>query len=70
MISILMPVKNAALYLDECLNSILRQTYEEWELICVNDYSTDRSAEIITKFSDSDLRIQLLQNNGTGIIVL
>jgi len=68
MISILMPVKNAANYLEECLESILNQTMEDWELIMVDDHSTDSSALIMQKYADSDERIHLCQSSGTGII--
>ena len=43
LISILMPVKNTAIFLPDCLNSILQQTEKHWELIAVNDHSTDDS---------------------------
>ena len=68
MISILMPVKNAGNYLEECLQSILNQTHKDWELIAVDDHSSDNSWDILNEFSRSDSRIQIMQNGGQGII--
>ena len=67
-ISILMPFKNTEDYLQECLESILQQEYNFWELIAVNDHSTDSSPEIVQEFSAQDKRIKLFQNSGDGII--
>ena len=49
-ISIIMAVYNVGLYLDEMLNSLYSQTFNEFELIIVNDGSTDNSLEIIEKY--------------------
>lgn len=68
MISILMPAKNAESFLGECLQSIIGQSYQDWELIVVDDHSTDGSKIIIQNFSEKDIRIRFLQNKGTGII--
>lgn len=68
MISILMPVKNAGEYLDQCLDSILHQSYDNWELIAVDDGSTDKSLEIMGKYEDLDERILVLNNPDEGII--
>lgn len=68
LISIIMPVKNTASYLEECLDSILAQTYSNWELIAIDDHSTDTSAAILRNYADRDTRIQVWQNEGTGII--
>ncbi|MEZ5009790.1 MAG: glycosyltransferase [Chitinophagales bacterium] len=67
-ISILMPVKNAMPFLSECLSSIINQTYQNWELIAVNDHSTDTSFETLTQYANQDKRIKVLNNNGSGII--
>jgi teichuronic acid biosynthesis glycosyltransferase TuaG len=48
-----MPVYNGADYLDEAVGSILRQTNPEWRLYLVDDFSADRSGEIIATYSDS-----------------
>jgi len=67
-ISILMPVRNAMPYLRECLDSILAQTTEDWELLAVNDHSTDDSKAVLQAFSEKDNRIQVFDNQGKGII--
>lgn len=64
-IAIVIPVYNAEAYLADCLDSILAQTYTDWEALCVNDGSTDRSAEILQRYATRDARIKLLtQQNG------
>ena len=67
-ISIVIPAKNTARFLPECLESILTQSYTNWEVIIVNDSSTDNSVEIISEYTKKDNRIRLLSNLGTGII--
>jgi glycosyltransferase involved in cell wall biosynthesis len=52
-VSFVMPVYNGADYLDEAVGSILRQTNPEWRLYLVDDFSADRSGEIIATYSDS-----------------
>ncbi len=68
LISIVMPVKNTSKYLAICINSILSQTYQNWELIAVNDGSSDNSFEILSSYANQDKRIKTLQNTGEGII--
>ena len=48
--SVIIPVYNVEAYLIECLNSVLDQTFEDWEAICVNDGSTDNSAAILEEY--------------------
>ena len=59
-ISVVLPVYNEEKYIEECIWSILNQTYNNFELIIVDDASTDRSLEIINTFNDP--RIQLFSN--------
>lgn len=68
LVSILVPFKNTADYLEDCLYSILNQTYTHWELLIVDDSSSDSSYEIVGKFADKDHRIKLFKNSGIGII--
>lgn len=68
LISILTPFKNTEAFLEDCLNSILKQTYTNWELLIVDDASTDSSYKIVEKFAKNDSRIKLLKNPGNGII--
>lgn len=68
MISIVMPVKNAAPFLSECLDSIIDQSFSDWELLAINDHSTDLSLQILKQYSNADNRITVMQNKGEGII--
>lgn len=61
-ISIVVPVYNAVRYLEETINSILGQTYENWELLLIDDCSKDDSAKICYKFQKNDVRIRFLRN--------
>ncbi len=67
-VSILMPAKNAALYIDDCIQSIIKQSYTEWELIVVNDHSTDATLHHLAQFATLDSRIHVHNNKGQGII--
>ncbi|WP_147677996.1 glycosyltransferase family 2 protein [Algibacter pacificus] len=68
LISILIPFKNTGAYLKPCLTSILNQSYSNWELLIVDDGSTDNSFNIVNAFACKDERIQLFKNTGQGII--
>lgn len=57
-ISIIIPVYNAAPYLKDCLDSILRQTYKDWTCVLVNDGSTDNSQQIIDEYSSKENRLK------------
>ena len=63
-----MPVKNAALFLDDCLHSIISQSCSNWELIAVNDNSNDDTLQILKRFSALDSRVIVLNNQRNGII--
>lgn len=60
MVSVIIPVYNAEKYIEECLDSLLRQTYPDFEIICVDDGSTDRSLEILRRYGMQDSRISVL----------
>lgn len=66
--SIIIPVYNVETYLRECLDSVLNQTFDDWEAICVNDGSTDGSAAILEEYAKKDSRIKAImqQNAGTA----
>lgn len=69
-VSVIMPLFNAEKYLPEALNSILRQTCEDFEVICINDDSADDTGKILEKFRESDDRIKILTNEkrlGAGL---
>jgi glycosyltransferase involved in cell wall biosynthesis len=67
-ISILMPVKNTAPFLAECLDSILAQTETDWELLAIDDHSDDDSPRILAAYAAADSRIRTFPSDGTGII--
>ncbi len=68
LVSILIPYKNTEEYLRECILSVLVQSYPHWEVLAVNDHSSDHSQEIIDQFAQNDPRIKSLDNKGNGII--
>ena len=59
-VSVIIPVYNSEDYLQECLDSLLKQTLHEIEIICVDDGSTDGSLQILEKNAANDKRIQIL----------
>ena len=68
-VSVIIPVYNSKNYLKECLNSILNQTLDDIEVICVNDCSKDNSLSILQKYASKDKRIKIIdlpQNKGAG----
>ncbi len=65
LISVIIPVYNVEEYLSECIDSVLNQTYENYEIILVNDGSTDSSGEICDEYVEKDERITVIhQKNG------
>ena len=67
MISVIVPVYNVEKYLEECLESIKRQTYTDIEVILVNDGSIDRSKEICERYCEKDSRFKLLNQENKGL---
>lgn len=66
-VSILIPVYNVEEYLDQCLRSVINQTYENIEVIIVNDGSTDNSLSLIQKFVKTDRRLKVINQNNKGV---
>jgi len=62
-VSVLMPVYNGGIYLKEAIDTILNQSFSNFELVIVNDGSTDNSEEIILRYSDPRIRLENNQNN-------
>jgi glycosyltransferase involved in cell wall biosynthesis len=60
MISVICPVYNTGLYLPRCVDSVINQTYKDFELILVNDISTDKSEEICIQYAKKDPRIKYM----------
>ena len=67
-ISVIMPVYNAELYVKEAIESILSQTYKDFEFIIINDGSTDQSFNIIQDFAKKDNRIKIITRKNQGLI--
>ena len=69
MVSVIIPVYNTEAYLEECIISVVGQTYQELEIILINDGSTDHSGNICRKWESRDLRIRYVEkiNEGQGI---
>lgn len=65
--SVIIPVYNVETYLRQCLESVLNQTFLDWEAICVNDGSTDNSSEILEEFAARDGRIQVIAQPNGGL---
>lgn len=69
LVSIIMPAYNAEKYIEEAIQSVLKQTYTNWELIIVNDCSNDKTEQIIKKYREQDERIKvhsLSENHGVA----
>ena len=66
-ISVIVPVYNVEKYLDKCLNSILNQTYKNFEVIIINDGSTDESYKIISKYEKLDSRFKCYNKENGGL---
>lgn len=66
MISIICPVYNKELYIRDCIESVLVQTYSDWELILVDDGSPDMCPEILDDYSRKDLRIKVIHQKNSG----
>ena len=67
MISVIVPIYNVEKYLDECIKSILRQTYTDFELILVDDGSTDNSGQKADVWADKDGRITVIHKENGGL---
>lgn len=65
-VSVLIPVYNVELYLPQCLDSVLSQTLEDMEVICINDGSTDSSLGILQDYQKKDGRIRILDKESSG----
>ena len=66
MLSVIVPVYNSETYVEECIKSILYQSYSDFELILVDDGSTDKSGEICDRYSKIDSRIRVIHQINQG----
>lgn len=67
LISVIMPVYNKAIYLKKCINSLINQTFTDFEVLIIDDGSTDNSFDICKEFSEQDKRIKLIQIENNGV---
>ncbi|MCJ8347334.1 glycosyltransferase [bacterium] len=67
-ITIVMPFQNTEKYLEECIESILAQSYENFELLAVDDHSLDNSYQIVSDFAIKDPRVKVFKNPERGIL--
>jgi glycosyltransferase involved in cell wall biosynthesis len=70
LVSIISPTYNHERYLADCIGSVLAQTYPNWEMIILNDGSTDRTAEIAASYRETDSRIRVVNQDNVGIFRL
>lgn len=69
MISIIIPAYNAEKYILETINSVINQTFKDWELIIIDDGSTDKTANIVKEFCENDKRINYYYQKNSGVSV-
>ncbi|MBQ8658550.1 MAG: glycosyltransferase family 2 protein [Clostridia bacterium] len=62
--SVIVPLYNCEKYIQECLNSILAQTYPEFEIVVINDGSTDHSSNLVNEYKDSRIKMYTQENRG------
>lgn len=67
LISVVIPIYNSEQYLEECLDSLLNQTFDDFEVILVNDGSTDHSGKICDVFAQKDSRIKVIHKQNGGV---
>lgn len=65
-VSIIVPVYNAERYLSQCIESVLKQTFSDWELLLINDGSSDSSENICQSYAEKDSRIHLFTQENSG----
>lgn len=65
--SVIIPIYNVSKYLDKCINSVLKQTYQDYEIILVDDGSTDLSGEICDVYAKKDQRIKVIHKKNGGL---
>ena len=68
LVSIIMAAKDTAPYLPKCMDSIVRQTYKNWELIAINDHSSDRTPDILNWYAEKDDRIKVVHSRRHKLI--
>lgn len=67
-VSIIMAAKDTAPYLEDCMDSIIKQTYPNWELIAINDHSSDETPTILQSYADRDKRVRVFHSERHKLI--
>ena len=67
LISIIVPVYNVEKYVAECIESIIKQTYQNLEILLIDDGSTDNSGKICDKYAEKDKRIKIIHKENGGV---
>lgn len=67
MITVIIPVYNSATFLDKCISSVLSQSYNDFELLLINDGSTDNSGEICDHYAQKDSRVKVIHKGNGGV---
>ena len=67
LLSVIIPVYNVEPYLEQCLDSVVNQTYKNLEIICINDGSTDNSLKILEKYQKKDNRMKIIDQKNKGV---
>ena len=67
LISVIVPIYNAEKYIERCVRSLIEQTYQNIEIILVNDGSTDKSGLMCDEFAKADGRIQVIHKKNGGV---
>ena len=66
-ISVIIPVFNVEKFLPQCLDSVTEQNFADIEIICIDDGSTDKSPEILSRYADRDPRIRIISRTNGGL---
>lgn len=69
-VTIITPTYNHGRFISQCIDSVLNQTFSDWEMLVINDGSTDNTAEIVAGFAEADSRITLFNQSNIGIFRL
>jgi glycosyltransferase involved in cell wall biosynthesis len=67
-VSVIVPAYNTEKYIAECLDSLLVQTFQDYEVICIDDGSTDRSLSILKEYAERDPRIKVICKKNQGVV--
>ena len=68
LVSIIMPTYNCAKFINETIKSVLNQTYENWELVIVDDCSNDNTEEVVVSFNDKRIKYNRLEKNSGAAV--